>query len=117
MKRLTGLICAAVLSGCGFERIVNVPDDSRSRTVVVDVAQEVRIVLGNVGPAIYESPPQMSSSALEFLDVDVVPPFTPAGPRQQFRFLAVRTGESIIHFRRLLGDSVVSVVEDTIRVQ
>lgn len=101
---------------CGADRIVSVPPASLSRTVVVAVGQELRITLGNVGPAQYESPPQISSLALTFLGVDVIPPFTPAGPTQQFRFQAVSAGQAIVHFRRLLGDSVVSFVEDTIAI-
>ena len=107
----------ALILGCSADRIVSVPVDSASRTVSVGVGQELRITLGNVGPAEYESPPQMSSSALTFLDVEVIPPFTPAGPTQRFRFRAVSAGEAIVHFRRLLGGSVVSFVEDTVQIR
>lgn len=105
-----------VLVACNAGRIVNVSDDSRSRTVFAAVGQEIRIPLGNVGPALYESPPQMSSNAISFLGVDVIPPFNPGGPTQQFRFEAVRKGTAVIHFRRLLGDAVVFVVDDTVQI-
>lgn len=106
----------ALILACGADRIVSVPADGVSRTVSVAIGQELRITLGNVGAAEYESPPRISASALEFLGVDVIPPFTPAGPTQQFRFKAVSSGQAIVHFRRLLGDSVVSFVEDTVRI-
>ena len=65
----------------------------------------------------YESPPRISSTALAFLGVEVIPPFTPAGPTQQFRFKAASAGTAVVHFRRLLGDSVVSFVEDSVRIR
>jgi hypothetical protein len=76
----------------------------------------VRITLGNAGPALYESPPRISSNVVTYLGVDVIPPFNPGGPTQQFRFGVVSTGTAVVRFRRLLGDSVVFVVEDTIRI-
>jgi hypothetical protein len=109
-------ITVALVVACGADRIVSVSADGQSRTVSVARGQEVRITLGNVGPAIYESPPQISSAAVTFLGVDVIPPFTPAGPTQQFRFHAVSTGQAVIHFRRLFGDSVVAMVDDTIKI-
>ena len=105
-----------LILACSADRIVSVPADGVSRTVSVAVGQELRITLGNVGPAEYESPPQISSSALTFLAVDVIPPYTPAGATQQFRFQAVSAGQTIVHFRRLRGDSVVGFVEDTVQI-
>ena len=102
---------------CASDAIVSVPPDSQHRTVQVSVGQEIHITLGNVGPAEYESPPQISSPAISFLGVDVVPPFTPAGPTQQFSFKAVQRGVAAIHFRRLLGDSLVYTVDDTVVVR
>jgi hypothetical protein len=109
-------IWIALVLGC-TDRIVSPPDDGASRAIHMAVGQELRITLGNVGPAVYESPPQISSPALTFLDVAVIPPFTPAGPTQQFRFKAVSAGTPIVHFRRLLGDSVVRTVDDTILIR
>src|SRR5512143_467325 len=109
---------AGILAGaCASDRIVSVPPDSQNRTVQVTVGQEIHITLGNVGPAEYESPPQISSPAISFLGVAVIPPFTPAGPTQQFRFNAVQRGAAAIHFRRLLGDSLVYTVDDTVVVR
>ncbi len=107
----------AMLLACNADRIVTVPPDSGSEMIAVHVGQELRITLGNVGPAEYESPPQISSSALAFLEVDVIPPFNPGGPTQQFRFKAVSSGQAIVHFRRLLGDSAISFVDDTVQIQ
>lgn len=106
-----------LLQACGLDAIVSVPADSRSRTISVEVGQEIRVTLGNVGSAEYEAPPRITSNAVTYLAVDVVPPFTPGGPTQRFRLKAVAPGESIVTFRRLFGDSVVFVVEDTIMVR
>src|SRR5258708_33964592 len=56
-----------LILACGADRIVSVPADSVSRTVSVAVGQELRITLGNVGPARYESPPKISAPALIIL--------------------------------------------------
>ncbi|HEX8850518.1 MAG TPA: hypothetical protein VF761_13385 [Gemmatimonadaceae bacterium] len=102
---------------CGGPSIVGLEVGGRNQTIVAVQGQEIAVTLGNVGPATYASPPAISSSALTFLGVEVVPPYTPAGPTQRFRFRAVRAGQAIVTFRRVLGDSLVSVVEDTIRVR
>lgn len=114
--RLFPLVWMPLAVDCGGDRIVSPPADSASRTIRMAVGQELRITLGNVGPASYESPPRISSSALVFLAESVIPPFNPGGPTQQFRFKALTAGQAIVHFRRLLGDSVVSVVADTIQI-
>ena len=110
-------LLALGLPACGANGIISVQADQLSRSVSVRTGDEVRINLGNVGPAIYESSPQISSTVIRFLGVEVVPPFNPGGPMQQFRFSAVRPGEAIIIFRRLLNDSLVSRVVDTVVVR
>ena len=116
-SRYLGIGALAICLACETDHIVSVPWEGIGRTIAVSVGQELRITLGNVGPAQYESPPQISSAVIRFVDVQVVPPFTPAGPTQQFRFLAVSPGQAVIRFRRLLGDTVVSFVEDTVRIR
>ena len=109
---------AGIAAGaCASDAIVSVPPDSQNRSIQVTVGQEIHITLGNVGPAEYESPPQISSPAIRFLGVDIVPPITPAGPTQQFRFKAVQRGVAAIHFRRLLEGSVIYTVDDTVVVR
>lgn len=118
ISRLSASCCIGLvllLAACAD--IVSVPSDGRSRTVAVAPGQELRVTLGNIGPAQYESPPQISSDALTFLDVQVIPPFNPGGPTQQFRFRGASRGQAIVHFRRLLGDSVIFTVEDTVNVR
>ena len=91
--------------------------DSQNQPISAVVGQEIDITLRNVGPASYASPPLISSGALTYLGVDVVPPYNPGGPTQRFRFKAVATGQAVIEFRSMLGDSVVSVVKDTVEVR
>jgi hypothetical protein len=59
----------------------------------------------------------VSSTSIRFVSVDVIPPFNPGGPTQQFRFSASHTGDAIITFRRVMGDSLVSTVVDTVVVR
>jgi hypothetical protein len=102
---------------CSANNIVSVQADGHNRTIAATVGQEVDVTLGNVGPAEYVSPPDISSGALAYLGVDVVPPFNPGGPTQRFHFRAVGAGQAVVDFRRMLGDSLISVVEDTVQVR
>jgi len=117
ISRIVWIAGLAVVTACGTDTVVSASTDSASKTFSVAVGQELRIALGNVGPATYESPPRISSSILSYVDVEVVPPFNPGGPTQQFRFKAVKPGRAIVHFRRILGESVVSFVEDTVEIR
>ena len=87
---------------------------STSQTVTVPAATEFTVTLGTVGPGEYISPPKISSSSVRFLDAAVVPPYTPAGPRQRFRFLATTPGKAIIVFQHSYNDHSV---EDTVSVR
>jgi hypothetical protein len=104
-----------VVAACKSDAVVGV--DSRSQTISARVGQEVAVTLGNVGSAIYESPPMISTNIVTYLGVDVVPPYNPGGPTQRFRFKAISPGQVIISFRRTLAGALVSAVEDTIQVR
>ena len=91
--------------------------DNRSQFVVADVGERVDVILGNIGPAIYDSPPSVSSDVLTFLSVDDVPPINPGGPNQRFRFRAETRGVAIITFRKTLVQGSVFVVVDTVMVR
>jgi hypothetical protein len=110
-----GLVIALV--GCGDGSVITVPADRLNGRIVARAGDEVRITLGNVGPAEYASPPEVSSAVISFLGVGVIPPFEPGGPTQQFRFVANRPGEAIVTFRRMLGGDEVQRVVDTVDVR
>lgn len=84
-----------------------------SRTLVLDVGQELQVTLGTVGPGEYSSP-AISTSVLRFLDVSFVSPYIPAGPRQRFRFQAEAPGQVVLLFEHT-GDN--AVVRDTVIVR
>lgn len=111
-------LIAIVLAACSgaADSILGVPADGEPHAVVAHVGQEIDITLGNVGPGTYENP-AISSGAVTFLAVDVVPPFTPAGPTQRFRFKAAATGVAVLNFRRTINGSLIRTVEDTIQVR
>lgn len=106
-----------LLAACGSDNVVGVRGDDIASQVVVYRGQKIDIKLGNVGPAIYASPPSISSPVLEYLGVDIVGPYTPGGPTQLFHFRAVAPGQAVVTFQRVLQDSVVSTVQDTVRVR
>ena len=111
------MFAAALLAaaGCKSDTLLNVA--AGSQTISAHVGQEIAITLGNVGPGTYASPPEMSSAVLTYIGVDVVPPFTPAGPTQRFRFTAAMPGRAIVVFRRSLDDQTLAVVQDTVDVR
>ena len=110
------LVAAFACGSAPTMPVTTVPGDNRSRTVQTPIGSELRIVLGNVGGGTFESPPIQSAALLRFLGDSVIPPYTPAGPTQQFRFAAVSVGTVIIHFRRILDGTVIGVVEDTVQI-
>ena len=111
------LLGAIAVAGCRPDTVVGVVGNT-SQHIVANVGEEVRITLGSVGLGEYVSPPQISSAALTFLDVAVVPPYTPAGPNQQVSFRASAPGQAIVSFRRYLNDSQIGPsVEDTVQVR
>lgn len=104
-----------LVGACGAA-VIGVPVDGRNQTIPAAVGQEIAVTLGSLGPATYASPPTISSNVLTFVGVEVVPPFDPGGATQRFRFRAVAAGQAIVDFQRVLNDSVLSVVEDTVVV-
>ncbi len=81
------------LNGCGPGPFALTNDSSR--TISLDVGQELDLTLGTVGPGVYQTP-TISSDAVAFLGDSLVGPNSPAGPRQLFRFQGVAAGSAII---------------------
>jgi hypothetical protein len=109
------VLAAIAVAACAADRVTTV--GSGNDVILARLGQEVDITLGNVGPATYQSPPDISAPVLSYLGVGVVPPYTPAGPNQQFRFKAVSRGDATVEFRRTLQDSLVSVVTNYVSVR
>lgn len=107
---------AILVTACGADAMLGVSAEAPNARVTAIVGQEIDITLGSIGPAAYETPPSISSGAVAYLRVDVLGPPNPGGPTLRFRFRAMHTGTAIVHFRRMLGDSVVSTLGDTIQV-
>ncbi|MGH7582698.1 MAG: hypothetical protein ACREL5_05690 [Gemmatimonadales bacterium] len=82
--------------------------------VTASAGQEFAIILGTVGPGQYDSIPAISSTSVRFIDAAIVPPYTPAGAHQQFRFEAQSPGIAVITFRHT---AVAGVVTDTVVIQ
>src|ERR1043165_8589192 len=95
VPRIAAAACVWLGAACSGQGIVDVRFQP-SGTTWITLGDELRVTLGNVGPAEYASPPTVSSNVLSFLDVSVIPPFNPGGPTQQFRFRAASRGQAII---------------------
>lgn len=113
-------------AACHSGVVVAIPVDSKPQTITAAVGSELDVTLANFGPGEYAAPPGMSSNVLTYLGVeaaaaypppDPTQPYLPAGPSQRFRFRAATPGRTFVDFQRMLGDSVIAVVEDTVVVQ
>jgi hypothetical protein len=105
--RLIALACFG-LAGCGGDSVGPsvVPDE----LIDTRVGAQVRMKLQSIGPGEYASPPAVSSSAVQFLDVRLVAPHVPAGVTQEFRFRAVKAGMAVIRFRQTVSGSTVETM-------
>ena len=65
-------------------------------TLRVAVGEELELTFQTIGPGEYESPPRISSSALQFLDVTAFRPAPRAGLAQVFRFRGAIPGQAIL---------------------
>jgi hypothetical protein len=107
-----GLIGTGLTLGCGPD--VLEANGSNSQAFSLRAGQELQLTLQTVGPGEYASPPDVSSpEVVRFLDARLVTPAVPAGPTQQFRFQALRSGETVIVFHHT---AQAADVQDTIRV-
>jgi hypothetical protein len=70
-------------------------ESSGNKTLTLEVGQELDLTVGTVGPGQYQSP-TVSSTSVVFLGDSIIGPYTPAGPRQLFRFGGASTGSAII---------------------
>ena len=84
-------------------------------TFSIAVGQEIAIQMGTVGPGEYVSPPTLSGSTIEFLEVTLGAP-VPAGPRQIFHFKGIASGQTIILFHNTSPD-LHPDVSDTVVVR
>jgi|SRR5690242_9879344 hypothetical protein len=86
---------------------------TEGETLRIAVGQELELTFQTKGPGEYESPPRISSSALQFLDVTAFRPAPRAGLAQVFRFKGVIPGQAIVVFHHS-GKS--PVIRDTVNV-
>jgi len=105
-------LATLMLVACSAEPLAINITASDKRSVVVPVGTELDLITVTVGPGEYASPPAISSDVLRFVTVQYVGPFTPGGPRQQFRFVAVAKGGAIVRFHHTgnnadIADTVV----------
>ena len=106
-------LAVGVLAACrGSVTDVQVKGDD-GRSLDAAVGQQVVITLQTIGPGSYASPPAISSGAVQFVDVRQSSTPVPAGPTQEFRFLAVAKGTAVVRFTHT---EMGRPVADTIRV-
>ena len=86
---------------------------TEGETLRIAVGQELELTFQTIGPGEYESPPSISSSSLQFLDVTAFRPAPRAGLAQRFRFKGVIPGRAIVVIHHS-GSS--PVIRDTVNV-
>jgi hypothetical protein len=87
---------------------------TEGETLRIAVGQELDLTFQTIGPGEYESPPSISSSSLQFLDVTAFRPAPRAGLAQHFRFKGAIPGQAIVVFHHS-GNS--PVIRDTVIVR
>lgn len=75
--------------------------EANNGSVTLSLGSALEVILGTLGPGLYVSPPTVSGGAVEFERADIVPPFTPGGPTQRFRFRAVARGTGHIEMSKM----------------
>jgi hypothetical protein len=77
----------------GASKTLTVTDSGQS--VSANLGDELDVKVWSIGPSSYGDP-VISSAAVQFLSVAVVPPYTPGGPTQLFSFRAAGVGQATI---------------------
>jgi len=103
---LLGVACA--------DHIVSVDAGTGSHGITVGVGDLVDIRLWGGALGVYVSPPTISGTAVEFMDVSIDGPPNPGGPTQRFRFRAASRGTAVVTFS---PQQDARIVVDTIVVQ
>lgn len=110
MRCLVGGLVLAGVFGCGGPLEAN---GLPSRSFSIEVGQQLQLTLQVAGPGEYASPPDISSTAVRFLEARVVGPPVPAGVTQRFSFQGMTPGVAVIVFHNAEQDRTV---EDTVNV-
>jgi hypothetical protein len=117
IRRLVlGVLIAGILI---FVKIWTYRSDADPRTegetLRIAVGEELELTFQTrpSDPGEYESPPSISSSSLQFLDVTAFRPLPQAGLAQRFRFKGAIPGRAIVVFHHS-GKS--PVIRDTVNV-
>jgi len=107
---LGGFVGAAVLVGCGADRIVGFPDATHRVDVGVGDLVDITLRAGALGS--YAVPPSIAGPAVVFQEVTDPDKFpAPGGAAQRFRFRAVASGTAVVTFTPAQpGPSVVDTI-------
>jgi hypothetical protein len=111
--RRTLLSALVLAAACSSDQIVGV--GGGDQVIVVPVGHEIQISLPNTGVGAFMNPPDMTSNLLSFLGEQFLPS-TSQGPTEKFLFMANVAGTTVVTFKRVLGDSVLSTTVDTVIV-
>jgi hypothetical protein len=106
-------LALALIPGCTSDGLLSA-NGVPARSFSLKVGQELDLVLQSLGPGEYTSPPLVSISAVEFLNVRLVTASAPAGMTQRFAFRAVRPGEAVITFQHTGNNPSI---QDTVAVR
>jgi hypothetical protein len=97
MNRFAAIVfaSASLIAGCSPSPL-EVDGGHSGQAVTAVVGQEIRVTLGTIGPGNYGDP-QISSSAVRFLNMTYPKEQNPGGPTQVYRFEAMSAGRAQIH--------------------
>ena len=112
--RIAGVLALTATVSCA-DRVTTIEANQSTEIHVGDVVHvEMTLMAFQV-----DTPPAISSPALQFIDAAYVPQKfqSPAGPTWDYRFRAAEPGQAIITFRRHFGANDTSLVYDTVNVR
>lgn len=95
LSSVFGFAVVLTALGCSGEPRTFTFDDDGS-TVSAMRGEELDVKLTNVGSYTFDNP-VLSSGAVRFDGVSIVPPYTPGGPTQLFRFTAAAPGGATLN--------------------
>jgi hypothetical protein len=90
-----GAAMASWLGGCSESWPVTFTFEDNGKTMSVAEGAVFDVKLNSIGPSSYGDP-VVSTASVRFVKVEIVPPYNPGGPTQQFEFVAAAKGQATI---------------------
>jgi hypothetical protein len=108
-RAATALLLAMALAttSCRSDAILGFDERDLGAPLEVHVGDRFRVTLQSIGPGEFRAPPDISGTAVQFLEVATPDVVVPGGVTQPFIFRASSRGTATITFRHTEGNPTV----------